>query len=72
MTLQLLHSDFPYIWGKFDFLFYQWITTYYLEKDLADKEREGADVKSLLKEAFRKMDVEQNSTNRATKNSRIL
>jgi hypothetical protein len=23
MTLQLLHSTFPYIWGKFDFLFYQ-------------------------------------------------
>jgi hypothetical protein len=20
MTLQLLHSEFPYIWGKFDFL----------------------------------------------------
>ncbi len=23
MTLQLLHSKFPYIWGKFDFLFYK-------------------------------------------------
>ncbi len=23
MTLQLIHSEFPYIWGKFDFLFYQ-------------------------------------------------
>jgi hypothetical protein len=23
MTLQLLHSEFPYIWGNFDFLFYQ-------------------------------------------------
>ncbi len=23
MTLQLLRSEFPYIWGKFDFLFYQ-------------------------------------------------
>jgi hypothetical protein len=23
MTLQLLHSEFPYVWGKFDFLFYQ-------------------------------------------------
>ncbi len=23
MTLQLLHSEFPCIWGKFDFLFYQ-------------------------------------------------
>jgi hypothetical protein len=23
MTLQLLHSEFPYIWGKFLFLFYQ-------------------------------------------------
>ncbi len=23
MTLQLLHYEFPYIWGKFDFLFYQ-------------------------------------------------
>ncbi len=22
-TLQLLHSEFPYIWGNFDFLFYQ-------------------------------------------------
>ncbi len=22
MTLQLLHSEFPYIWGKFDILFY--------------------------------------------------
>jgi hypothetical protein len=22
MTLQLLNSEFPYIWGKFDFLFY--------------------------------------------------
>ncbi len=26
MTLQLLHSEFPYIWGKFSFLFYQCIT----------------------------------------------
>jgi hypothetical protein len=25
MTLQLLHSEFPYIRGKFDFLFYQCI-----------------------------------------------
>ncbi len=24
MTLQLLHSEFPYIWEKFDFLFYQY------------------------------------------------
>ncbi len=23
MTLQLLHSEFPSIWGKIDFLFYQ-------------------------------------------------
>jgi hypothetical protein len=23
MTFQLLHSEFPYIWGNFDFLFYQ-------------------------------------------------
>ncbi len=23
MTLQLLHSEFPYIWWKFDFIFYQ-------------------------------------------------
>ncbi len=23
VTLQLLHSEFPYIWGKFSFLFYQ-------------------------------------------------
>ncbi len=23
MTFQWLHSEFPYIWGKFDFLFYQ-------------------------------------------------
>jgi hypothetical protein len=23
MTFQLLHSEFPYIWRKFDFLFYQ-------------------------------------------------
>ncbi len=23
MTLQLLHSELPFIWGKFDFLFYQ-------------------------------------------------
>ena len=23
MTLQLLHSEFPYIWGKFYFIFYQ-------------------------------------------------
>jgi hypothetical protein len=21
MTLQLIHSEFPYLWGKFDFLF---------------------------------------------------
>ncbi len=27
MTLQLLHSEFPYIWGKFYFLFYQCILT---------------------------------------------
>jgi hypothetical protein len=26
MTLQLLHSEFPYIRGKFDFLFYQCTT----------------------------------------------
>ncbi len=26
MTLQLLHSEFPYIWGKFDFLLYQCTT----------------------------------------------
>ncbi len=25
MTLQLVNSKFPYIWGKFDFLFYQCI-----------------------------------------------
>jgi hypothetical protein len=25
MTLKLLHSEFPYIEGKFDFLFYQCI-----------------------------------------------
>jgi hypothetical protein len=25
MTLQLIHSEFPYIWGTFDFLFYQCI-----------------------------------------------
>ncbi len=24
MTLQLLHSKFPYLWGKFYFIFYQW------------------------------------------------
>ncbi len=24
MTLQLFHSEFPNIWGKFDFYFYQW------------------------------------------------
>ncbi len=29
MTLQLLHSEFPYIWGKLDFLFYQCILTLY-------------------------------------------
>ncbi len=23
MTLQLLHSEFPYLWGKFDFLFFR-------------------------------------------------
>jgi hypothetical protein len=23
MTVQLLHSEFPYIWGNFDFLYYQ-------------------------------------------------
>ncbi len=30
MTLQLLHSEFPYIWGNFDFLFYQGKYTYLL------------------------------------------
>ncbi len=34
MTLQLIHSEFPYIWGKFDFLFYQcalwWVTPHLL------------------------------------------
>ncbi len=34
MTLQLLHSEFPYIWGKFNFLFYQcilsWASCFYL------------------------------------------
>ena len=29
MTLQLLHSEFPYIWGKFDFLFYQCNFSYF-------------------------------------------
>ncbi len=28
MTLQLLHSEFPYIWGKFYFIFYQCIITW--------------------------------------------
>ncbi len=28
ITLQLLHSEFPYIWGKFDFLFYQCVLSY--------------------------------------------
>ncbi len=27
MTMQLFHSEFPYIWGKFDFLFYQCMDT---------------------------------------------
>ncbi len=27
MTLQLLHSEFPFIWGKFDFLFYECVDT---------------------------------------------
>ncbi len=28
MTLQLLPSEFPYIWGKFSFLFYQCVQYY--------------------------------------------
>ncbi len=31
MTLQLLHCEFPYIWGKLDFLFYQCIFLYSLK-----------------------------------------
>ncbi len=30
MTLQLLHSEFPYIWGKFDFLFISAALRYFL------------------------------------------
>ncbi len=32
MTLQLLHSEFSYIWGKLDFLFYQF--RYCIKSDL--------------------------------------
>ncbi len=32
MTLQLLHSEFPYIWGKFEFIFYQCMTVQYIYK----------------------------------------
>jgi hypothetical protein len=28
MTLQLLYSIFPFIWGKFDFLFYYFLSVY--------------------------------------------
>jgi hypothetical protein len=36
MTLQLLHSEFPYIWGKFYFLFYQCIPgTIYIQCSIA-------------------------------------
>ncbi len=33
MTLQLLHSEFPYIWGKFDLLFYQCIFEAFIRED---------------------------------------
>ncbi len=28
MTLPLLHSEFPFLWGKFSFLFYEWTLRY--------------------------------------------
>jgi hypothetical protein len=31
MTLQLLHSEFPYIWRKFDILFYQCVVQCFAE-----------------------------------------
>ncbi len=32
LPLQLLHSEFPYIWGKLDFLFYQCRINFHLSK----------------------------------------
>jgi hypothetical protein len=37
MTLQLLHSEYPYIRGKFYFIFYQCIEGEYLIEDSAKK-----------------------------------
>ncbi len=39
MTLQLLHSEFPYIWGKFDFLFYQCSSYYFASKKTSQLKR---------------------------------
>ncbi len=42
VTLQLLHSEFPFIWGKFHFLFYQCAmpTSHHTENIAARKHRE--------------------------------
>ncbi len=39
MTLKLLHSEFPYIWGKLVFLFYQctWLDLIYTWLDLIEE-----------------------------------
>jgi hypothetical protein len=46
MTLQLLHSEFPYRRGKFDFLFYQFNFTFDLRdvKVQSEKVDDDADL----------------------------
>ncbi len=38
MTLQLLHSEFPYIWGNFDILFYQCFSAYLVPTGMESKD----------------------------------
>ncbi len=54
MTLQLLRSEFPYIWGKFDFLFYQWRKTVfkYLSRIFKHLRGPGIDSKELILPAY--------------------
>jgi len=54
MTLQLLHSEFPYIWGKSYFLFYLWIesskSTIFEKRRRKTAEKEKKDLRSNIEE----------------------
>jgi hypothetical protein len=49
MTLQLLHSEFPYIEGKFDFLFYQCSSSYTkFTKDFEENDNDTKDLQEYI------------------------